>query len=224
MADAARKHATYQDVLDAPPGRVAELLHGVLSTRPRPAGPSRGCSNGAQRGARPAIQAWRGGPGGWILLFEPEVDFGANVLVPDLAGWRRERLPAVTGAPYFTLAPDWVYEVLSPVTAKLDRTHKLPIYAEQGVAHAWLVDPLLRTLVPGRPAKRRARPDEYHRKQRKTKHHTDGPIDPDGRVDGSKNSATFMVASSRWEPTGAPVGSEARTKAQPAPSRREPRL
>jgi Uma2 family endonuclease len=146
MADAARKHATYDDVLAVPPERVAELIAGVLYTQPRPAGPHTAATTALGEELGPPFKRGRGGPGGWILLDEPELHLGGDVLVPDLAGWRRERLPAVTTAAYFTLAPDWVCEVLSPATAKLDRIAKLPLYAAQGVAHAWLVDPLLCTL------------------------------------------------------------------------------
>ena len=89
----------------------------------------------------------RGGPGGWILLFEPELHLGADIVVADLAGWRRERMPELTNEePYFTLPPDWVCEVLSPSTGKTDRARKLPMYARDGVSHAWLVDPLLHML------------------------------------------------------------------------------
>jgi Uma2 family endonuclease len=80
------------------------------------------------------------------LLDEPEIHLGENVLVPDLAGWRRERMPGVPNAPFVTLAPDWVCEALSPSTATIDKAEKLPIYAEHRVAHAWLLDPALRTL------------------------------------------------------------------------------
>jgi Uma2 family endonuclease len=88
----------------------------------------------------------RGGPGGWIILDEPELHLGADVLVPDLAGWRRERLPEVPDAAFFELAPDWACEVLSPSTSLLDRRRKLPIYAREGVAHVWLVDPKARSV------------------------------------------------------------------------------
>ncbi|RYZ09243.1 MAG: Uma2 family endonuclease [Myxococcales bacterium] len=88
----------------------------------------------------------RGGAGGWIILDEPEVHLAGDALVPDLAGWRRERLPQLPQVAAFELAPDWVCEVLSPSTAPLDRTRKLPIYARERVTHAWLVDPHLKTL------------------------------------------------------------------------------
>ena len=88
----------------------------------------------------------RNGPGGWVLLDEPELHFGDDVLVPDIAGWRRERMPALPSTAYFALAPDWLCEVLSPSTETIDRTLKLAIYAAQGVGHVWLVNPLLETL------------------------------------------------------------------------------
>src|SRR5689334_25190870 len=86
------------------------------------------------------------GPGGWWIYSEPELHFGDDVLVPDLAGWRRERMPRVPRTPAFTLAPDWLCEVLSPSTARLDRAAKLPVYAREGVKHVWLVDPEARML------------------------------------------------------------------------------
>ncbi len=86
------------------------------------------------------------GPGGWWLLDEPELHFGRDVLVPDIAAWRRERMPTMQTVPYFTLAPDWICEVLSPSTEAIDRKKKLAIYARAGVQHAWFVDPRLQVL------------------------------------------------------------------------------
>jgi Uma2 family endonuclease len=146
MADPARRRATYQDVLDAPPHKVAEVIDGELILNPRPGGPQSAAASTLGEELAPPFKRGRGGPGGWITLDEPELHLGADILVPDLAGWRRERLPAVPDAPYFTLAPDWICEVLSPRTAKLDRSRKLPIYADHGVSFAWLVDPRLHTL------------------------------------------------------------------------------
>ena len=89
----------------------------------------------------------RGGPGGWILVFEPEVHLAADVVVPDLAGWRRERMPAVVAdVPYFELAPDWVCKVMSPSSEKYDRTDKLRLYARSSVPWVWLLNPLTHTL------------------------------------------------------------------------------
>src|SRR5207249_2269272 len=85
-------------------------------------------------------------PGGWWILFEPELHLGENVLVPDHAGWRRERMPLLPDVAAFTLAPDWVCEVISPSTAHIDRGRKLRAYAREQVAHLWFVDPLARTI------------------------------------------------------------------------------
>jgi hypothetical protein len=87
-----------------------------------------------------------GGPGGWWILDEPELHLGADILVPDLAGWRRSRMPTLPETAFFALAPDWACWVLSPSTAQMDRVDKLPIYASHGVNHAWLVDPEAKTL------------------------------------------------------------------------------
>jgi hypothetical protein len=92
------------------------------------------------------FQRGRGGPGGWWILDEPDLHLGPHILVPDLAGWRRERLPVFPETPYFELAPDWVCEVLSPGTARTDRVVKMPIYAAQGVTWLWLIDPDQQTL------------------------------------------------------------------------------
>lgn len=145
-AASAKKLATYEDVLAAPAHCVAELLHGVLHVSPRPASlHSRAASTlGEELG--PPFNRGRGGPGGWILLDEPELHLGAHVLVPDLGGWTRERMPELPDAPYFTVAPDWICEVLSPSTRAFDRAEKLPTYAAHGVVHAWLVDPEVRSL------------------------------------------------------------------------------
>ena len=140
------RRATYQDVLDAPAHRVAEIVDGTLHTHPRPAAPHALAKSSLGSDLSNPFQFGRGGPGGWWIIDEPELHFGEDVLVPDLAGWRRERMPDYPDAAYFTLAPDWVCEVLSPSTRKLDLHGKRPVYAREGVAHLWLVDPLDRTL------------------------------------------------------------------------------
>lgn len=143
---ASRKRATYEDVLAAPPHLVAEVVDGELHLQPRPRrGHARAASVlGMDLGS--AFHRGRGGPGGWEILDEPELHLGADIVVPDLGGWRRERLAGVADVAFFTLAPDWVCEVLSPSTATFDRKEKLPVYAREGVQHAWLVDPRARTL------------------------------------------------------------------------------
>lgn len=147
MADAAKRKATYQDVLDAPEDCVAEILDGELLLSPRPALGHASAASALGEELGPPFKRGRGGPGGWIILAEPEVRLGENVMVPDLAGWRKERLPSVGASqPSVTIAPDWLCEVLSPGTARTDRGVKLPIYAREGVQHVWLVDPLERLL------------------------------------------------------------------------------
>jgi Uma2 family endonuclease len=138
------KRATYEDVLNAPENKVAEILDGELFLSPRPA-PRHSVACSSLNGALvPFVDGQN--PGGWWILFEPELHFGEDVVVPDLAGWRRERLPTIPDTAFFSLAPDWVCEVLSPSTERIDRGRKLRIYAAAGVAHMWLVNPVERTL------------------------------------------------------------------------------
>lgn len=144
--------ATLADLDAVPPPRVAELIRGVLYTFGRP----------APKHARAASRLGRhlgpfdddpGEPGGWIILDEPEIHFpdptepgAVDAVAPDLAGWRRERMPKLPEEAFFTVAPDWICEVLSPSTEAYDRAQKMPLYARAGVRHAWLVDPIVRTL------------------------------------------------------------------------------
>ena len=148
---APKRRATYEDLMQVPDTNVAEILDGELFVSPRPASPHAwGCSGIASallssfHGDGDASDPGR--PGGWYILIEPELHLGADVVVPDFAGWRRERMPAFPSVPYFTLAPDWVCEVVSPSTGRIDRTRKMRIYGREGVAHLWLVDPLVRTI------------------------------------------------------------------------------
>ncbi len=146
MTATARKFATYEDLFDLPDNVVGEIIHGQLITHPRPAPKHAVASSSIGGELIGPFQKGRGGPGGWWILDEPELHLGPHILVPDLAGWRRERLPAMPDMAFFTLPPDWVCEVLSPGTARTDRADKMPIYAAQGVPFLWLIDPALRTL------------------------------------------------------------------------------
>ncbi len=141
-----RKPATYADLEALPPEKVGELIEGVLYASPRPAVPHATAAFQLGFELEGPFGRGRGGPGGWFFLPEPELHFGEDVLVPDLAGWRRERMPERPRTAAITLAPDWVCEVLSPSTKTLDRGAKLPVYAREGVRHVWFVDPLARTL------------------------------------------------------------------------------
>lgn len=146
MADPAARRATYADVLGAPPHVIAEIVDGVLHLSPRPAVPHAEATSALGGELKGPFQRGRGGPGGWLIVDEPELHLSGDVVVPDLAGWRRERLPKLPNAPYVELAPDWICEVLSPSTSRLDRAEKLPVYARERVRHVWLVDPRARTL------------------------------------------------------------------------------
>ncbi|WP_425334860.1 Uma2 family endonuclease [Myxococcus stipitatus] len=146
VGEGPKRPATYEDLLALPEHVVGQIIDGELVVMPRPANPHAIANSRLQGELYGPFERGRGGPGGWQLVVEPELHFGRDVLVPDLAGWRRERLPEVPPEPYFTLAPDWVCEVLSPSTEVVDRVKKKRIYAREGVEHIWLVNPNARTL------------------------------------------------------------------------------
>jgi len=140
-----QQRATYEDLLEVPDHLVAEIVDGELYTNPRPAFPHSAAAGALFGDLYPAFHRGRGGPGGWKIVFEPELHLGPDVLVPDLAGWRVERMPALPSGPWTDIAPDWVCEALSPGTARLDRMKKLPVYAQEQVQYAWIVDASLQT-------------------------------------------------------------------------------
>ncbi len=146
MGESAKRQANYEDVLNAPPHKVAEVIDGELVVSPRPAGPHAAAMVALAEELGPPFKRGRGGPGGWIILVEPELHLGREILVPDLAGWRRETMSAVANEPYFTIRPDWVAEILSPSTERFDRGDKVRLYGRAGVSHAWLINPLQRIL------------------------------------------------------------------------------
>jgi Uma2 family endonuclease len=146
---AARKIATYDDLLGVPDGLVAQLVDGEVIVQPRPASPHARAMSKLTSRLGSKFDDSDDGPGGWIILIEPELHLGAaqqQVVVPDLAGWRRTTMPELPHAAFFTLVPDWICEGLSPATAKFDRGRKTDIYAEAGVGYVWLVDPHEHTL------------------------------------------------------------------------------
>ena len=144
------RKASYKDLMEVPDHLVAEIINGELVTSPRPASPHARASTAiASRifGEFDGEKSGSGeGPGGWWILDEPEIHLGEDVVVPELAGWRRERMPLLPNVAAFDMAPDWICEVVSPSTARMDRVHKMPIYAREKVSHMWLVDPLAQTL------------------------------------------------------------------------------
>ncbi|MFP2905071.1 Uma2 family endonuclease [Pyxidicoccus sp. 3LFB2] len=141
-----RKPATYADLEALPDNMVGEIIAGVLHASPRPSGPHTVAYSHLTYELVGPFTRGRGGPGGWFIFDEPELHLGDDVLVPDVAGWRRERMPEPYQGAATTLAPDWVCEILSPSTKVLDRKEKLPVYAREGVQHVWLMDPVLHTL------------------------------------------------------------------------------
>lgn len=93
-----------------------------------------------------SFQRGSGNPGGWVILDRPTIQFGDDVIIPDLAGFRAERAPRPTDEPSTTIIPDWICEVLSPRRDASVRVAKMLAYAREGVHYAWLLEPLARTL------------------------------------------------------------------------------
>jgi hypothetical protein len=146
MVKPLKKGATYADLCAVPENFVAEILGGELYASPQPVVRHVRAASALGALVTGPFQFGVNGPGGWLILDEPELHFGSDVLVPDLAGWRIARVGDWSDAAYITLAPDWVCEVLSPSTERIDRTKKLTIYAREGVQHVWLLDPLAKAL------------------------------------------------------------------------------
>jgi Uma2 family endonuclease len=142
----ARVRATYADIEALPAHVKGELIAGELVVHPRPAPRHAGATSGLGALISGPFRFGVGGPGGWWIIDEPELHLADDVLVPDLAGWRLERLPDLPETAFFALAPDWVCEVLSPSTERLDRDEKSALYAREGVRHLWLLNPALRLL------------------------------------------------------------------------------
>ncbi len=146
MSNTAIKLATYEDILKLPEHIVGEIINGHIETHPRPA-PKHALASSSLGGELFfPFQKGKGGPGGWWIIDEPELHLDSHVLVPDLAGWKKEKMPLLPDTPWFEIVPDWICEILSPSTAKIDRVVKMPIYARLRVSYFWLIDPQLQTL------------------------------------------------------------------------------
>ncbi len=144
-----RRRATYDDLVKVPEHLVAEIIDGELFTSPRPASPHARAASAVGSDIFGLFDRPPGGadePGGWWILYEPELHLGADIIVPDLSGWRRDRMPVLPNVAAFVQAPDWACEVVSPSTGAIDRGRKMRVYAREQVGHLWLVDPILRTL------------------------------------------------------------------------------
>lgn len=142
----ARRSATHEDLLALPDHVVGELIAGEISVSPRPAGPHGYAAHKLGASLDGPFNDGDGGPGGWVFIPEPELHLGADIVVPDLAGWRTSRLSGPPVEAFFTVSPDWVCEILSPGTTRIDRVRKPPVYAHHQVGHLWLIDPLAQTL------------------------------------------------------------------------------
>jgi len=149
MSEPAKKEAVYEDLYDLPENMTGEIIDGELIVTPRPA-PKHVYTTSVldKKIGSPYQFGESGGPGGWIILVEPEIKFAeeCNPIVPDLAGWKAERFPKAIETNWISVAPDWVCEMLSPRTRKYDRMKKMPKYARFEVQYAWLIDPSNRTL------------------------------------------------------------------------------
>lgn len=142
-----RRKELYEAYLKIPQHQFAEIVNGTLYVMPRPAPRHANASSMLGGELSGPFQRGRGGPGGWWILDEPELHLvEREPVIPDLAGWRVERMPELPETAYFALAPDWICEVLSKSTETVDRSEKLPLYAAHGVAHVWLLDPIAKTL------------------------------------------------------------------------------
>lgn len=148
-----RRRASYADLEAVEQGKIAELIDGELYVFPRPAPKHLYTESSLLADIHGPFQRGRGGPGGWWILAEPEIHFpdpaiprGVQVVSPDIAGWRVDRMPALPETAYFSITPDWICEVLSPSTERHDRKKKMPLHAANEVPCVWLIDPLTRTL------------------------------------------------------------------------------
>jgi Putative restriction endonuclease len=143
---AAKKLATYDDLFALPTGLTGQIVFGMLHAHPRPALDHANAASALGAGLDGPFRRSKGGPGGWIILDKPEIHVASDIVVPDLAGWRKARVAELPRTSFVTIAPDWVCEVLSPSTAAFDRGDKLNIYARDLIAHVWFIDPVARSL------------------------------------------------------------------------------
>ena len=144
----ARKLPTLADLDALPPGIKGEIIEGVLYTMTRPRALHQGAMLDVASDLRDPFQRGKGGPGGWWILPEPGIELpGTPEIAPDIAGWRRERMPVLPGDEPIRVVPDWVCEILSPSTRRHDLLVKKPYYAKVGVAYHWLIDREARTVT-----------------------------------------------------------------------------
>ncbi|MBF0099990.1 MAG: Uma2 family endonuclease [Desulfobacterales bacterium] len=146
MLQTVKINAEYDDLYNIPENMIGQIINGELIVMPRPSPKHAGTLSNLTIEIGPPYKLGRGGPGGWIILDEPEIKLGQDIFVPDLAGWKKEKLPQPPSTNYISVPPDWICEVLSPSTEKTDRARKMPIYAQFQVGHLWLIDPIEKIL------------------------------------------------------------------------------
>jgi len=148
MGEAAKKRAVYDDLYTIPENMIGEIIDGELFVSPRPSPRHSKVSSVLSMGIGPPFQFAHGGPGGWIILYEVEIKLAeeCHPIVPDLSGWRIERFPETIDTNWISVPPDWVCEILSPRTVRLDRVTKMPKYLNFGVQYVWLIDPSNKTM------------------------------------------------------------------------------
>jgi len=147
MGELAKEKATYEDLYKIPDNLIGEIIDGELIVTPRPSRKHVVCATALGAAVTAPYQFGQGnGPGGWIFAIKPEIGLGEQILVPDLAGWKRERFPVEEDHNWISTVPDWVCEILSPSTFRTDKVKKMPVYAHHGVGHIWLIDPVAMTM------------------------------------------------------------------------------
>jgi Uma2 family endonuclease len=146
MTEPAKRRATYTDLYGIPENMTGEIIDGELIVTPRPSRMHVYTASVLNNEIGPPYHLGRGGPGGWIILIEPEIGLGEDIFVPDLAGWKAARYPAAEPHNWISVVPDWICEVLSPGTARKDKVKKMPAYAQHGLPCFWLIDPIAKTL------------------------------------------------------------------------------
>jgi Uma2 family endonuclease len=146
VTSSAGRAATYADLVALPEGVLGQIIDGELHALPRPSLRHTRAASTLAGQLDSSFDRGLDGPGGWVFLFEPELHLGNDVVVPDVAGWRRERLPEIPDAPWLELAPDWACEVLSPSSVAIDRVRKLRLYARERVGWYWIIEPIAHTL------------------------------------------------------------------------------
>ncbi len=150
MKESIKSNATYADLYSIPDNMIGEIIDGELYVMPRPS--PKHCNTSSSLGIIIGYyykMGMNGGSGKWWILDEPEIHFSdlkEDFLVPDIAGWKKERMPTLPAETYFSVPPDWICEILSPGTARHDRKKKLPKYAKFGVSYFWIIDPANRTV------------------------------------------------------------------------------